>query len=254
MSDPSPVITDNRGTRVLPTSLSRWWTEDRPKYGLDGWCLHEFRHTYFTLLAISGVHLKVMQELAGHSEDRGFTAQLIRSAMGKRLRAKLLDAIWRVKMQLGFSMVGVGFLAMLFIPNIKWARNQPLGYEVISGHERKVLLVFERVGQVLATISAVVFVCPQGFSFPWLIWLITAFLSMLLYEVAWARYFMGGERLAGMYQPLGPIPVPIATLPVTALALLGIWYQSPITVAAAVTLGVGHIGIHLEHLRELSAR
>lgn len=65
-TDDSPVITDNCGTRILPTSLSRWWTEDRPKYGLDGWCLHEFRHTYLTLLAISGVHPKVMQELAGH--------------------------------------------------------------------------------------------------------------------------------------------------------------------------------------------
>ena len=65
-TDDSPVISDNSGTRVLPTSLSRWWTEDRAKYGLDGWCLHEFRHTYLTLLAINGVHPKVMQELAGH--------------------------------------------------------------------------------------------------------------------------------------------------------------------------------------------
>lgn len=62
----SPVVSDNCGTRILPTSLSRWWTEDRSKYGLDGWCLHEFRHTYLTLLAINGVHPKVMQELAGH--------------------------------------------------------------------------------------------------------------------------------------------------------------------------------------------
>ena len=64
--DDSPVISDNSGTRVLPTSLSRWWIEDRPKFGLDGWCLHEFRHTYLTLLAINRVHPKVMRELAGH--------------------------------------------------------------------------------------------------------------------------------------------------------------------------------------------
>ena len=160
--------------------------------------------------------------------------------------------IWKVKMQFGFSIVGVVFLAMLFIPNIRWAKNQPLGYEELSGHENKTLLMLERAGQVLATISAVVFVCPQGFSFPWLLWLMAAFLLMLLYEVAWVRYFRGGERLDGMYQPLGPIPVPIASLPVAALALLGIWYQSPITVIAAMILGFGHIGIHLEHLRELS--
>ena len=65
-TDESPVISDNTGSRVLPSSLSRWWTEDRVKYGLDGWCLHELRHTYLTMLALSGVHPKVMQELAGH--------------------------------------------------------------------------------------------------------------------------------------------------------------------------------------------
>lgn len=65
-TDDSPVVTDNCGTRILPTSLSRWWIEDRRRYGLDGWCLHELRHTYLTMLALSGVHPKVMQELAGH--------------------------------------------------------------------------------------------------------------------------------------------------------------------------------------------
>lgn len=77
---------------------------------------------------------------------------------------------------------------------------------------------------------------------------------MLLYELAWVRYFGGGEELAGMYAPLGPIPVPIASLPVAAFVLLGVWCQSPVTVASAAVLGVGHIGIHLGHLRELSAR
>ena len=157
-------------------------------------------------------------------------------------------------MQFGFSIVGVVFLAMLFIPNIRWARNQPAGYEELSGHESKILLAFERVGQVLTSVSALVFVCPQGLSLPWLLWLIAAFLLMLLYELAWVRYFKGGERLDGMYQSLGPIPVPIASLPVAAFVLLGVWYQSPVAVIAAVILGVGHIGIHLGHLRELTAR
>ena len=157
-------------------------------------------------------------------------------------------------MQFGFSIVGVVFLAMLFVPNIRWAKSQPPGYEEISRHENKALLLFERVGQVLATCSAVVFVYPQGLSLPWLLWLLIAFLLMLLYEAAWIRYFKGGEKLVDMYRPLGPIPVPIASLPVVAFALLGIWHQSPIAVIAAVILGIGHIGIHLGHLRELSAR
>ena len=157
-------------------------------------------------------------------------------------------------MQFGFSIVGVVFLAMLFIPNIKWAKNQPLGYEELSRRENKTLLAFERVGQVLATTSAVVFVCPQGFSFPWLLWLIAAFALMVLYEIAWMRYFKGGGELADMYRPLGPIPIPLASLPVVAIFLLGVWYQSPLTLIAAIVLGIGHIGIHLGHVRELSGR
>jgi len=157
-------------------------------------------------------------------------------------------------MRFGFSIVGAVFLAMLFIPNIKWAKHQPLGYEELSQHEDKTLLAFERVGQVLTTTSAVVFVCPRGFSLPWVLWLAAACVLMVLYEVAWARYFRDGEKLDGMYRPLGPIPVPIASLPVAAFLLLGIWYQSPIAMVSAVILGIGHIGIHLGHLRELSAR
>ena len=155
-------------------------------------------------------------------------------------------------MQFGFSIVGVVFLAMLFVPNILWGRHQPAGYAEISKNENRILLALERVGEVATSCAAVIFVCPQGFSFPWLLWLIVAFALMILYEIAWVRYFKGGGELADMYKPLGPIPIPLASLPVVAAILLGIWYQSPITVIAGIILGIGHIGIHLGHVRELS--
>ena len=156
-------------------------------------------------------------------------------------------------MQLGFSIAGVVFLAMLFIPNILWARNQPEGYDELSKNENRALLALERIGEVAATCVAVVFVCPKGYALPWLLWLVAALACMLLYEIAWARFFRKGD-LDSMYRPLGPIPVPLASLPVAALALLGVWCQSPVTVAVAATLGIGHIGIHLGHLHELSGR
>lgn len=37
----------------------------REGYGLGDFSLHELCHTYLTLLAVEGVHTKVMQELAG---------------------------------------------------------------------------------------------------------------------------------------------------------------------------------------------
>jgi integrase len=60
------VICGEYGNRITPAALSRWWTDDREGFDLAGWCLHELRHSYLTMLALSGVHPKVMQELAGH--------------------------------------------------------------------------------------------------------------------------------------------------------------------------------------------
>ncbi|MBQ6524822.1 MAG: tyrosine-type recombinase/integrase [Atopobiaceae bacterium] len=47
-------------------TLSTWWTNDCARFGLEGFTLHELRHTYLVLLAMNSVHPKVMQELAGH--------------------------------------------------------------------------------------------------------------------------------------------------------------------------------------------
>lgn len=154
-------------------------------------------------------------------------------------------------MQFGFSIVGLAMLAMLFVPNIAWGRNQPLGYSELARRESSTMRMLERIGQVAVSASALIFTCPQGYAFPWLWWLIAAFALMLLYEIAWARYFRGDGELRDMYAPLGFIPLPLATLPVAAFILYGIWQQSPVTVIAAIILGIGHIGIHSQHLRDL---
>ena len=54
-------------------------------------------------------------------------------------------------MNLGFSYVGLVFLAMLMVPNLIWSRNKPAGYENYVGSENKILLAFERVGEVAVT-------------------------------------------------------------------------------------------------------
>ncbi len=40
---------------------------------------------------------------------------------------------------------------MLVIPNIVWSKNKPKGYEKYVRCENKVLLLFERVGEMLVT-------------------------------------------------------------------------------------------------------
>lgn len=55
------------GMPLSYNALRLWWERHRADYGLDGWVLHELRHTYLTNLAQAGVHPSVMQRLAGHS-------------------------------------------------------------------------------------------------------------------------------------------------------------------------------------------
>ena len=54
-------------------------------------------------------------------------------------------------MHFGFSYTGIIFLIMLFVPNIIWSKNQPEGYAEYSAKENKVLLLFERIGEVLVS-------------------------------------------------------------------------------------------------------
>lgn len=151
---------------------------------------------------------------------------------------------------LGFSYVGLLFLLALMLPNLLWVRRPPKGYSAAG--ENRVLLCFERVGEVSVSCFAVIFsdFNPQGLS-PWTAWLAAAVLLMVLYELWWVRYFRGGRTLADFYGDFLHIPVAGATLPVAAFFLLGVYGRVIWLMLAAAILGVGHIGIHLQHRREL---
>lgn len=53
-----------------------------------------------------------------------------------------------------------------------------------------------------------------------------------------------------MYGNFFGIPVAGATLPVFAFLLLGIYGKNIFLIVSTVILGIGHIGIHLNHRKE----
>jgi hypothetical protein len=150
---------------------------------------------------------------------------------------------------------------MLFVPNIIWGSgSKPAGYDEAEKRENKVLLAFERIGQVAATVSVLIFpaidplikILPDGLYFKWrILFLITAFILMILYECYWIKYFKSTRTLEDMYSSFAGFPVAGATLPVLALLLMGIYSRNLIVMASSIILGVGHIGIHLKHLRDI---
>ncbi len=48
----------------------------------------------------------------------------------------------------GFSYTGLIFLLMLMIPNFVWSKNKPKDYDIYVKNENKVLLLFERIGDI----------------------------------------------------------------------------------------------------------
>lgn len=151
---------------------------------------------------------------------------------------------------LGFSYTGLLFIFMLFIPNLIWMNKQPQGYS--AENENKLLVVLERVGEDLTTCFALIFsdFNLQGVS-KWSMWLVAAFALMIMYEIWWVRYFKSERKLADFYSSFLGVPVAGATLPVVAFFLLGIYGKVIWMMIASLILGIGHIGIHLQHRKEI---
>jgi len=154
-------------------------------------------------------------------------------------------------MHFGFSYVGLIYLIMLMVPNIIWTKNKPKDYEKYVVNENKILLAFERTGEVLTTCAALIF---SDFNLrPWSNrswWLVASFALMILYEIYWIRYFKSDKTMKDYYSSILGIPVAGATLPVLAFALLAVYGRNIVLGIAILILGIGHIGIHLMHMKE----
>lgn len=151
---------------------------------------------------------------------------------------------------LGFSYIGLIFLMLLFIPNMIWTRKKPRGYA--SENENKILLLFERTGEVLTTVCVLIF---EDFNLHrwsnWTWWLVAAFVFMVMYELWWICYFRSERKQSDFYSSFLGVPVAGATLPVASIFLLSIYGKVIWLTIAVVILGIGHIGIHLQHRKEL---
>lgn len=153
----------------------------------------------------------------------------------------------------GFSCVGLLFLLLLFLPNLVWTKKQPQGYRPEG--ENRALRVLERAGQVLVTCAALLSRGPgvRAWS-PWTLWLLASAALMALYECWWVRYFRSGRTLADFYGSFCGVPVPGAVLPAAAFFLLGVYGRNLFLIVSDVILGIGHIGIHLQHRRRERGR
>lgn len=73
-----------------------------------------------------------------------------------------------------------------------------------------------------------------------------------MYELWWVRYFRSERKLIDFYSSFFGVSLAGATLPVIAIFFLTIYGRVVWMLMAAIILGIGHIGIHMQHRKELS--
>ena len=155
-------------------------------------------------------------------------------------------------MNFGFSYIGLIYLAMLFIPNLFWTKSKPDSYDKYVKKENKILRIYENIGQIFVT--CIVLILKDfniAFGSLWIIWLILSFVFMVLYEMYWVKYFKSSKTMKDFYSSLLGIPVAGATLPCISFLLLGIYGKNILLIIAVIILGIGHIGLHINHKKEL---
>ncbi len=155
-------------------------------------------------------------------------------------------------MRFGFSYTGFIMLLMLLIPNLFWTKNKPSGYERYVSGENKILRILERTGEVSVSVLSLIFsdfnVGTPGVRS---LWLLAAGVLMLLYEAYWIRYFRSGKTMKDFYSSFLGIPVAGASLPVMAFLMLAAYGKNVPLGIAVILLGIGHIGIHVNHRKEI---
>ena len=117
----------------------------------------------------------------------------------------------------------------------------------LSSHENKILLMFERFGEVLVCCFGVIMFETMD----WNIFVLVSFVFMLMYEGYWIQYFKSEKKLSDFYCSYLKIPLAGATLPVIAFLILGLSQGHWLLVFSTIILGIGHIGIHREHFLEI---
>lgn len=141
--------------------------------------------------------------------------------------------------------VGIVYLFMLFIPNMIWAKDISENYD--SNHENKILLMYERLGEVLVCCFRVIMFGTMH----WNLFVLVSFVVMLMYEGYWIQYLKSEKKLSDFYCSHLNILLAGAILPVIVFFILGLSQRHWIFVFLTIILGIGHIGIYREHFLEI---
>lgn len=148
---------------------------------------------------------------------------------------------------MGFSPWGLAIALAVVAPSLLLVALPPR-HPLPTVRVSPMLSVLERVGQAACLVIPVV-VLPAQLTWAWAVPMAA---SLAAYLGLWIRYLR--RRDGGtLYRPWGPVPVPMAVLPVAIFATAGAWLGVIWLVLAAGVLAAGHIPTSLAVARALRA-
>lgn len=150
---------------------------------------------------------------------------------------------------MGFSPLGLAVALAILLPNLLLIWFPP-AEPWPAVRVPWLLTAFERAGQALCLVVPAITV--PGPLVWW--WLVAVAAAIAGYYGSWVRYLVRGRSPRALYGPIGPVPVPMAILPVAAFLTAAAWLSNPWLAAAAVVLGVGHIPASVIIARVVDAR
>lgn len=130
---------------------------------------------------------------------------------------------------------------LIMLPNLIWMLAPKSG-SADSSRVPQSLTVFENVGRWAVLILPFFYTLDWGRRFSLPVMGVMA-LALVLYYIAWGRYFLGGRQVALLGKPLLGIPQPMAVTPVIFLLLSAYLLESWPMLIASVLFGAAHIWV-----------
>jgi hypothetical protein len=141
---------------------------------------------------------------------------------------------------------------LVAIPNVAWALGASRSSSpALTGHpaaESEVLILLERIGRValfvvpcfypLVVVSSMDRAC-----------LGVGALALIVYYLAWGRYFLQGRAAGLLLSPLGGLPVPLAVSPVVAFLAACVLTRSVLLTAVTLAFGFAHVSLSLRRAK-----
>ena len=149
-----------------------------------------------------------------------------------------------MKLTLAFSWRGLVIFALPMLVNIAYCAFPPSEKPEASAPVPRWLELVEQASRIAYLLAMTLLASrePVSVRSVWL-WLAAAFLA--LYYAAWARYFLGGRKIALLNRALLLVPMPLAVYPVLYFLCAALWLHDLPAAGTMLIFGAAHLTVSL---------